>query len=261
MAKDKDLDKPEDKKVKKRRGKKKPLEETIDTSGELMFIVEDIKPLSKAVDDMPLPLPEEFEGVAAEGLLHAETAIFQYAATARLRLARISEVLNVIEQRVMTPEVASQLSPLELMAFYRTSHEITENLTKYLLSIHEIASNEAKFGYLKDLIERQGKEEEEAENGGVVTAAEIISSSEDAKNVLVMLQEVMAEKTMKKSSAKAIKAGIDQAKKEAKKKPKRKKLKKPVREVVKKAVKKKVVKKVAKKAVKKKTIKKKKKKK
>lgn len=177
-----------------------------------------------------MPLGSDFIEKARTGIAHAETALFEQAAVTRLRLSRLNNVTNLIEQRVLTPEVIEAMSPAELVQFYMAFHRMTGDLTKFLTTVHEMVSNENRWEYLKRTLE----DAETPETPVDELNREALRSTK-GKDVLHLVQSMIMEKSEKRGTTTVVNVT---PKKKAVKKKTSKKVKK-IKKVMKKAVKKK----------------------
>lgn len=175
-----------------------------------------------------MPLGSDFIDKARTGIAHAETALFEQAAVARLRLSRLNNVTNLIEQRVLTPEVIEAMNPAELIQFYLTFHRLSGDLTKFLTTVHEMVSNENRWEYLKRTLEDAAAPETPVDE----LNREALRSSQ-GKNVLHLVQSMIMGRDDKGKKGKSTLIDITPRKKKSSKKVKK------IKKVMKKAVKKK----------------------
>ncbi len=153
----------------------------------------------KSIDESlgELELPPDFVDKAREGIAHAETALFEQASVARLRLGRLNKVTNLIEQRLLRAEVIEAMTPEELVSFYLTFHKMGVTLTQFLTTIHDMVSNENRWEYLKRTLE-----EAQVPDTPIDELNRHALRSEKGKDVLSLVQDMIMDRGIKKNKDK-----------------------------------------------------------
>jgi len=176
-----------------------------------------------------MPLGSDFIEKARTGIAHAETALFEQAAVTRLRLSRLNNVTNLIEQKVLTPEVIDAMSPKELIQFYLTFHRLSGDLTKFLTIVHEMVSNENRWEYLKRTLE-----DAEAPETPIDELNRQALHSPHGKDVLHLVQSMIMDRDVKGKKKTNLVNVTPSKKKKGKTSKKVKKIKKAIKKSVKK---------------------------
>ena len=146
-----------------------------------------------------MKIPNNFRDIATEGLVHAETALFEHSKVARLRLSKLSQAIHKMEGRVFSDEFIETIPPEELMDHYMSLHKIDRNLLGYLENVHEMVSDEVKFDQLANLLQTQIESGDE--KGGTVIAKTLRTAgnlSDKGRAILHMAEKLMHDRMEEK---------------------------------------------------------------
>lgn len=138
----------------------------------------------------------ELSEIVADGIYSAESTLFSYCQVVQGRLAKLSRVVEVLEDSLSSEEALEELKNKSLNTrfdYYNAFTKIMLNLVAYMERVHDMTANQQKFNAMKEHMQELATKKEEDK------AIHVNESKQAVGELLDLLHNEMSLRSRKES--------------------------------------------------------------